>query len=112
MYRACLDSTERTVFQGRQEKEGHQVNLARMDLLVPQELLDSLGKLVSQDQPASQVKLDLPEHLENTVYLVMLEKKAHRVLLVRKESKDPLVLQDSRVSQARGDLPAFQACQD
>ena len=84
------------------------VNLARMDLLVPQELLDSLGKLVSQDQPASQVKLDLPEHLENTVYLVMLEKKAHRVLLVRKENKDPLVLQDSRVSQARGDLPAFQ----
>lgn len=112
MYRACLDSTERMAFQGHQEKEGHQVNLARMDLLAPQELLASLGKLVSQDLQVSQVKLDLPEHPENTVYLVMLEKKVHRVLLVPKENKDPLVLQDSRVSQAREDLPAFQVCQD
>lgn len=67
---------------------------------------------MSQDLQANQVKLDLPGHLENTVYTVMLEKKAHRALLVHKENKDQLVLRGYRVSQAREDLQAFQVCQD
>ena len=79
-----------------------------MDLSVPQELLVSLGKLVSLDLQVSRVKLDHPELLESTVYLVMPEKKVLRDHLDHKENKDLLDPQDSQVSQAREDLPAFQ----
>jgi len=74
------------------EDQDHKETLALKVLQV------ALVHLVIQDRQVTMVGLVLREHLEIPDFRVPLDSRAVRVLLVLKEYKDQLVVQDKRDS--------------